>query len=162
MQAGVEVVDGVESVVEGEIVEKRIREVARKVVLGRHVAAVVLEQIERQDAVLGIELRDQRKPDPAAPVIGDQHSRGAEDDHLLQPPLLDDGPILASLSLKIQFLVVASHQDDVPKEQEAIQQIPLIMDLGGTHYLVSGQYAARRSRLRMCQGQRESHGPLIQ
>lgn len=133
VQAGIKVVDGVVSVVEGQVVEQGIREVARKIVLGRNVAAVMLEHVERQDAVLCVELWDQREPDPATPIQQDQHCHCAEYDDLLKPPLLGDRPILTSLCGKIKLLIIASLQYDDPKEQQAIEEIPLVVNLCGAH-----------------------------
>lgn len=124
---------GVETIVEGEVVEQRICEVPGKVVLGRDVAPVMLQHVERQDAVLCIELRDQREPDPTAPVQQDQHAHGAEDCHLLNPSLLHNGPVQTRLSSEIQLIIIASCQNDVPEEQEAIQEMPAVANLGSAH-----------------------------
>jgi hypothetical protein len=51
-----QMMNGMVSVVETQIIERLASEVARKVILGAHIAPVVLKEVQRQDAVLGVEL----------------------------------------------------------------------------------------------------------
>lgn len=94
----------------------------------------MLQHVERHDAVLGVELRNQRKPDPAAPVEQDQRGGSAEHHRLLQPLLPGDGPVQAHLCCEIHLVIVASGKHNVPEEQKTIQKVPLVANLGRAHF----------------------------
>jgi uncharacterized protein YeaC (DUF1315 family) len=60
--------NGMISVVEAEVIERLASKVACKVELGAHIAPVVLKEVQREDAVFGVELWQQREPYPSTPI----------------------------------------------------------------------------------------------
>jgi hypothetical protein len=104
------------SIVEAQVIERLAGEVARKVVLGAHVASVVLKEVERQDAILGIKLRQQSKPDPSSPVDEDENAGSAPDGNLFKLALSYDGSIETSLSFEVQLVILVSREDDMPEK----------------------------------------------
>ena len=60
--------NGMISVVEAKVIERLASKITRKVELGAHIAPVVLEEVQREDAVFGVKLRQQRKPNPSTPI----------------------------------------------------------------------------------------------
>lgn len=126
-------VDGVVAVVEAQVVQKRIGKVTRKVVPRVDVAAIMLQQIQRQDAVLCIKLREQGEPDPTAPVQQEKDSGSSEDENLLDSALSRNGAIATGLSSEIELVILVSGKNNVPEEQETVEEIPIVPDLGGAH-----------------------------
>ena len=49
--------NGMISIVETQVIDRLASKVARKVIFGAHIAPVVLEKVQREDAVFGVELR---------------------------------------------------------------------------------------------------------
>lgn len=68
MQTRVQMMDGMVAVVEAKIVKRPTGEVPCEVEPRSHVTSVVLEKIQREDTVFGVELREQREPKPATPI----------------------------------------------------------------------------------------------
>ena len=60
--------NGMISVVKAEVIERLASKIARKVELGAHIAPVVLKKVQREDAIFGVKLWQQRKPNPSTPI----------------------------------------------------------------------------------------------
>ena len=93
--------DGVISIVEAQIVKHLASKVARKIESRAHVATIMLEEIQREDAVFRVELRQQRKPEPATPVQEYENCGAGPDSNLLESALPYDRSVETSLSCKI-------------------------------------------------------------
>ena len=68
VQPGVQMMNRVESVVKAEVIKRPTSKIAREVVLGAHIAPVVLKKVQREDAIFGVKLWQQRKPNPSTPI----------------------------------------------------------------------------------------------
>ena len=106
MQAGVHVVDGVIPVVHAPPIQHRGCKVTGKVVLGVHVASIVLQHVECDDRVLGPHLRQpDRRHEPVR--VGVQAVREEGIRHRkFQPRLFVHGTTFRSLCFQIHQIVV--------------------------------------------------------
>ena len=76
----------------------------------------MLQKIEGEDAVLCVELRQQREPYPAPPVQEEEHGGGTPDGNLFEPALLRNGAMKTSLRLEIQLIILVPRKNNVPEE----------------------------------------------
>jgi hypothetical protein len=103
-----QMMNGMVSIVETQIIKRLASEVARKVIFGAHIAPVVLEKVQGQDTVLGVELWEQCKPEPSAPIYQDEHGGSTPDCNLFKLALLYNGSVKTGLGLEIQLVILVS------------------------------------------------------
>jgi hypothetical protein len=135
---GVLVVDRVEAVVEREPVDELAHEVARVVVLAVLVAAVVLQEVHRDDAPRGVLVRDQHVEDELLPVEDEQRGHRAEEhdgleDHLPEPRRV---PPVHRLEVAHVGRQDVAHHAGLEKEQ--VDEVPAELHLRGAHHVLVG------------------------
>jgi len=110
-------------VVEDEV-DEEAREVACKVVRRGHIATVMLKDVQRDDAVFGKRVRDERQNDPFPPIQKQQGRRNSEETELLLDHLPINGPVQAFLLIEINGIIVGHVDSDLDKEPQTVQQVP--------------------------------------
>ncbi len=163
VQVRMHVVDAVEAVVEREPAEQAPDEVAR-VVPGRSlVGAVVLEEVDGDDAPRGPEVRHVPVEQGFAPIEDEQRDGHYDEHDRLDRELAEPSRSLLAHDLREREVALGDRPADRRHEGQQVHQVPAVVDLGRAHHVavllhvhVVRQVVPRHvARHRMSVGQRE-------